>query len=158
MHKLLKAILIGMILLHYNSLYAKSPEKDGKNLIVTIQNSGSDNCTLDLKNIAQGKLLYSNIPTTLPATGESNQFIISGHVVEFSLQYHCGNYKKFSLYMKKYHKKRHKHMSVEAYMFDSNDVFENHKTTPGYSICDSDGGGGVECSGKASKIHWDISN
>ena len=133
-------------------------ENNSRNLFVSLQNLGSEHCQMVESTISRGKLIHSNIPRILEATGERFEFILTGHTVALTLNYNCGVQKKFTIYMKQYFKKGHRHTSIDASMLDAVDVFETHAVIPGIHICDSDGSGGISCYARAGKINWSITH
>lgn len=150
--------LSGFLFIH--QAYGQTdPERDGNNVFVNIQNLGSENCQLMEKKIVQGQLLYSNIPSTLYATGENNEFIIQAtwnkgaksSIAELTLKYACGAHKKFSLYIKNFQKKHYKHRSTDV-VFDAVDVFETRKLTPGWIHCSQASEYGPVCGGRPTKL------
>lgn len=143
----------------YAAEYSSQDLDQGNNFIITIQNTGSENCTLIEKNISQGKLPHFHaIPLLLEATGEAYEFIINGdekRIMELTLKYKCGDHKNFSLYMKNFQKKNYKHRSTDV-RFSGVDVFETHKITPGLQHFEVIAGAGWV--GNASKISWVITH
>ena len=110
------------------SVYALS--YDTYDLNVLIRNFGSDNCYLVNKTLAQGSLIESDFASILAATGERYRFTLRGSVSDAVISYRCGDYKKFTLKMGQYHKRRHNHMTINAEMLDAVDVFEKHQKKP----------------------------
>ncbi len=115
---------------------AKSVGDSANALMVSLSNIGTEACILADSHLMVGALKKSTIPKTLPATGEQSVFYVVGpyershEVVNavMSLTYHCGTYKKFTVYMKQYYKSMHYHGNIDVEMRDTQDVFESHQT------------------------------
>lgn len=156
-NKTVLSVILSVFMLSDQVYASEAPKDNVRNLFISIQNLGSENCQLIENTISSGKLLYSNIPSILDATGERFEFILHGNTVELTLKYNCGAHKTFSIYMKQYLKKGHRQTGIDSTMFNAVDVFETHKVVPGVHICDSDGVG-ISCYSKAGKINWTITH
>jgi hypothetical protein len=81
--------------------------------------------------------LLDTFPNSLPATGDTTGFTISGrHSIPkgnifAKLTYHCGAYKKFTLEMSQYYDPKHGRRYVKAAMIDAVGVFEKHDLIEG---------------------------
>jgi hypothetical protein len=155
----LSLLISGFLLV--NQVYAFGLEDHADDLMVSLKNTGSENCYLIEKNISSGQLSsYQNIPSTLYATGENQGFIMSGKTSEITLRYNCGSQKVFSLYMRNFWKAGHWHRSLDK-KFDAIDVFETHEEKLGwrkYTHCKPPGEGGCETFGEATIVSWVITH
>lgn len=106
-----------------NHAFASNCDYD---LLVKMNNTGAENCHLIKQSILNGKLHRSSIPNQLPATGEAYSFVLRGQVTKALLTYQCGDNNKIMLEMGQYYKYNHIHTSIEAYVIDSDGVFEKH--------------------------------
>lgn len=140
--------------------YADTQKIQPSSVIVNIQNLGVENCVLISKDMSQGKVRdYSSVPGLL-ITGESEKFIVESsalRVVEFTLNYKCGEHKTFSLYMKNFHKKGYRHRSTDV-TFEGIDVFESHKLTPGWERILTYTEPGPAVVGEPTQISWVITH
>lgn len=124
MKKILSMFMLSTLLFS-SSTFAHNDYSD--DLYVQLRNFGSENCVLTKKYLFKGSLYNSDFPSILVASGERYSFTLRGDVTEAQLSYACGDHKKFTIYMSQFMKKRHKHLSIDAKMIDSVDVFEKHE-------------------------------
>lgn len=107
---------------------ARAEHIDIDDVKVSLRNLGSDECKLVKKIFIDGYLFESQLPQVLPADGEILYFTVSGNGnIDFNLTYECGEYKKATLHIIQYHKKRHRHTTTEFSLLNQVNIFEWHK-------------------------------
>jgi hypothetical protein len=99
-------------------------------LRVSLTNFGADNCTLEKSTLIDGSIDHIGFPAFLPASGQTTVFALTGGDVKATATYKCGEYKQFTINMRHYWKKSHRHSSIDAVMSNKKDVFETHKAKP----------------------------
>lgn len=120
----------------YAATFPMRYNSDFWSLHIKINNIGSDTCNLQETPKYTGELLGA-FPNTLPATGETKAFTISGRysipkgTIFAKLIYQCGAYKKFTLEMSQRYDPKHGRRYVRAAMIDAVDVFEKHDLIEG---------------------------